>query len=307
MALAAQAMTAPKRDRVAETMAAVAERIIAELDKSPEAWSKPWASAACNSPSNPTTGRAYAGVNWWHLTLCGLLEGWESAHWAGFRQWQNVGATVRKGETATYAVRFTIRPCCEDDCGGGECGNRRRVSARALAVFAREQIDILDAELFASKVPELAPREPATFDAERITKTLGKSGAQVRFAGGRACYDSRADAITMPHAADFDSAQGFASTLAHEHVHWTGHSSRLDRDLTGTFGSEPYAREELVAELGAVMYLAAEGLEHSADAQHAAYIREWLGGIPQTERSKAVASAIGKATRAAEHLRRLTT
>lgn len=299
--------TSGKPDRVAETMAAVASRIVAELDRDPEQWSKPWASAACGSPTNPTTGREYSGINWWYLLGVGLVHGYDSGHWAGFRQWQSVGASVRKGEKASYAVRFVVRACCEESDCDGECGNRRRVTARSLAVFAREQVEVIDADLFAAKIPELVPREPADFDAEQVTKLLAKSGAVVSFSGSRAYYDPRADRIACPVPADFDSLQGFGSTLAHEHIHWTGHKSRLARDLSGSFGSASYAREELVAELGAVMFLASEGLEHSADKQHAAYIRGWLGALEESERPKAVAAAIGQATRAAEHLRTLTT
>ena len=97
-------MSAPKRDRVAETMAAVADRICASvLDGSadPGGWLRPWTSAAVDSPPrNPTTGRTYAGQNLWHLIGCQLAHGYSSGQWAGSHQWENAGAMVRKGDDA---------------------------------------------------------------------------------------------------------------------------------------------------------------------------------------------------------------
>lgn len=295
-----------KPDRVAETMAAVADRLVAAVNANPGDWLKPWTAAALTAPKNPTTGRDYSGMNWWHLLLVGVAQGYESGYWAGFRQWQGVGAQVRKGEKATFAVRFHVRPCCEDSDCEGECGSRRKVSARSLAVFAREQIEIVDSDLFASKIPPIVELPAATFDHEGITKLLGKSDAQVCYGGDRAFYSPSRDAITMPRPEAFESAGAFAATLTHEHIHWSGHKSRLGRDLSGTFGSASYAKEELVAELGAVMYLAAEGAEHQADEQHAAYIANWLNTLEAAERPKAISSAIGTATRAAEYLREVT-
>ena len=298
-----------KPDRVAETMAAVADRICSRvLDGSadPAEWLQPWAAAACTGPTNPTTGREYSGVNWWHLLGCALVDGYDAHQWAGYRQWEAAGAQVRKGERATYAVRYTVRPCCDDSECRGACGNRRRVTARGLAVFAREQCDIADAAKFAEKVGEPPPPLEASFDADAITAQLARSGARVKFGGERAAYSPDLDCIVMPHPATFEDAGAYSSTLAHEHCHWTGHSSRLARDMTGSMGSAAYAREELVAELGATMYLAATGLEHRADAQHAAYIASWLRKIGPAERPKAVAQAIGRATKAADYLRERT-
>ena len=304
-------MSATKRDRVAETMAAVADRICASvLDGSadPGGWLRPWTSAAVDSPPrNPTTGRTYAGQNLWHLIGCQLAHGYTSGQWAGFHQWKNAGAMVRKGERASYAVRATVRPCCDaaETCGG-DCGGRKRVTLRALAVFAREQIDIVDGDKFAAKVGPIPDPLPPRFDPAGIVAMLARSGATVGYGGERAYYSPTLDAITMPPPETFAGLAGFASTLAHEHCHWTGHQSRLARTFGLRMGDDAYSREELVAELGAAMYLAAVGVAHSADEQHAAYIASWLRKLPVDERPRAINTAISAATRAAEMLAEMT-
>ncbi len=98
----------------------------------------------------------------------------------------------------------------------------------------------------------------------------------MQIGGNVACYRPTTDTIHVPNLDRFDQAAHYYSTLAHEHVHWTGHPSRLDRDLSGRFGSDAYAAEELVAELGAAMWSAQAGLSAATRQDHAAYLAHWL-------------------------------
>ncbi len=104
--------------------------------------------------------------------------------------------------------------------------------------------------------------------------------ASVVYGGDLACYVPAADIIRLPELARFDRPADFYSTSAHEHVHWTGHRSRLDRDLSGRFGDRAYGAEELIAELGAAFWCAQFQLEQATRADHAAYLGDWLSAPP---------------------------
>jgi len=104
-------------------------------------------------------------------------------------------------------------------------------------------------------------------DAETYFATVA---ARVVIGGGRACYVPALDEIHIPALDRFDEASAYYSTAAHEHVHWTGHTSRPARDLTGRFGDRAYGAEDLVAELGAAYWCAQFGLEQATRKDHAA-------------------------------------
>jgi hypothetical protein len=128
------------------------------------------------------------------------------------------------------------------------------------------------------RTPHVAASSPAPTQcslpnrstARRRSSPSGPSG------GNRAYYQPSTDTIHIPTLDRFDLAARHAGTLAHEHVHWTGRADRLNRDLTGRFGSDSYAAEELVAELGAAMWCAQIGLSAVTRPDHAAYLAGWL-------------------------------
>jgi antirestriction protein ArdC len=101
-------------------------------------------------------------------------------------------------------------------------------------------------------------------------------GADVRHGGNWAAYVPVGDYITLPDLDQFEQASAYYSTSAHEHAHWSGHDSRLARDLTGRFGTDAYAAEELVAELSAAFTCARLGISATPRPDHAAYLASWL-------------------------------
>jgi antirestriction protein ArdC len=140
-------------------------------------------------------------------------------------------------------------------------------------------------------------------EADRIAAAeslLSFTGASVRHGGDRACYIPGIDQICMPHFAQFRDAGAYYSTLAHECVHWTGARHRLDRDFGDRFGSQAYAMEELVAELGAAFICAHLGISVEPRPEHAAYIGTWLSVLRSQPRAILTASA--KAQEAADFL-----
>src|SRR5690606_4592589 len=103
----------------------------------------------------------------------------------------------------------------------------------------------------------------------------------------RAFYRPGEDLVKMPHFDSFETSQDYYRTLFHEFIHSTGHPVRLDRDFSGKFGSKAYAKEELVAEFGAVFLSAQAGIIWSTDKNHAEYLKNWhnvLGVIKEDNR-----------------------
>jgi antirestriction protein ArdC len=168
---------------------------------------------------------------------------------------------------------------------------------KAYTVFNIEQIDELPAHYYARA-------ENAVNPDERIAHAEGffaATGADIRHGGNSAFYSPSMDFIQMPEFEAFRDAERYYATLAHECTHWTRHGSRLDRDLgRKSFGDEGYAREELVAELGAAFLCADLGLRLEDRDDHAAYIGSWLRVLKNDKR--AIFQASAHAQKAADFL-----
>ena len=184
----------------------------------------------------------------------------------------------RSGPTAQERlVQGLIELMQQGEAGDPEAAARSWVSYRQVPVSNASDLEGPGlAELIAARQeaaglqarPE--PERPAAAEA-----VLSAWPVPVSFGGDRAFYLPQLDRIQLPERASFQSAAAFYATWAHEQVHSTGHASRLKRDLGGAFGKPRYAREELVAELGAV--LLGDRLEIGSELQsHAAYLEHWI-------------------------------
>jgi len=255
----------------------VASSIVAQLRDGTAPWVKPWAPGERFMPYNPTTGNEYRGMN--AIWLMSREHG--DARWMTYRQAQEQGAQVCKGEKGT-PIQFWkwqgLEPM-RDDAGRpvrDQEGNQVRQMVRyerprvmSAVVFNAQQIDGLPP----------APERPALAEwerHERAERILASSGAELRHvAGNRAFYRLSEDRITMPERGQFPTADRYYATALHELGHWTGHPSRLARDMAHPFGSEGYAREELRAEIASLMLGEQLGIGHDP-GQHAAYIETWI-------------------------------
>jgi antirestriction protein ArdC len=191
--------------------------------------------------------------------------------------------------------------CSDDDTDNEGRSRRPRLLARAYAVFAAEQVDGAD-EIIARRTERIAERD----NPDRIAAAesyFAALPATVVEGGNRAYYSRSADTIHVPTIAQFDHGAHYYGTRAHETVHWTGHRDRLDRDLTGRFGTDSYAAEEPVAELGAAMWCAQAGLLAVTRADHASYIAGWLRVLRPDAR--ALVTVAARAQAAADHLNTL--
>jgi antirestriction protein ArdC len=276
-------------------------QLIADIEAGAGTWTMPWHALADAGTPVSIAGRPYRGMNALWLPLVGAAQGWSTGVWGTYKGWQATGAQVRRGQRATAVVLWKPSKggAAEDTADDSDLpGLRRRLVVRTYNVFAAEQVDGAE-HLIAARTERLAGRDtPERFAA--ADAYFAAVGARVVEGGNQACYQPATDTIHVPTLAQFDHPWLHAGTLAHEHAHWTGHPSRLDRDLSGRFGSDAYAAEELVAEVGAAMWCAQMGLSAVTRPDHAAYLAHWLR-ILRTD-ARALITVASKAQGAVDHL-----
>jgi antirestriction protein ArdC len=219
-------------------------------------------------PYNATTGKAYRGGNRVMLWIVGMVNGYEDHRWITYKQAQALGAQVRKGEKS-IPLRYMVYP------DGKEAESAAIVQpwmdkprTMPFNVFNASQVDGLPP-------PPMRPETTPVERIERCEALLKASGAIIEYGASQPHYALHADKIGLPHPERFVSREMFYATALHELAHWTGHATRLNRDMTGKFGSESYAREEMVAETASHILGVELGIGHDP-SQHAAYIHHWM-------------------------------
>lgn len=281
-----------KRDLYAEVTA----RIVGELERGAAPWVKPWAATAGqNVPQNAVTNRPYSGCNVILLWLAGNRD-WAQPRFLTYKQAIEAGGNVRKGEHGTK-VYFVKQRQVKDE-SGDEADTRLVPMLREYTVFNVEQCENLPDSVKAGRPMRI--RNPDTRDA-LADQFLHSTGADIHEGHGEAYYVPSQDFISMPAFGAFKGADHFYNVAFHEISHWTGHKSRLDRDLKNRFGSREYAAEELIAELGAAFLSAEFGFD--GDVRNAGYIGTWIDLLKSDKRAFFTASS--KASKAADYLRGL--
>lgn len=259
-----------------DAYAEVTARLLAVMEQGQLPWVKRWSAKAGPSlglPLNGASGHTYRGIN--ILTL--WSGGWCSARWFSYRQAQALGGQVRRGERGAKILFFRMLE--REDAQTGEV--EEIPMARLSSVFNEEQID------WGEGAPE--PFERVYPDAQVV---LQKSGADFRTGGARAYYSPSEDYIRLPAFEAFESEALYWATALHELVHWTGAPQRLDRTF-GIKGTEAYAFEELVAEMGAAFLCAQLGLP-AHDRHAGAYLQHWMTQGRQDKRAFARAATLAQ-------------
>jgi antirestriction protein ArdC len=282
-----------KRDIYAD----VSARIVAELEAGAAPWIKPWsASPGANTPCNAATNRPYSGCN---VVLLWMAQtaGYATPRFLTFKQALELGGNVRKGERGTkvyFVKQLQVRDKGADD------GSATRLipMMREYTVFNVDQCENLPTRI--TTPSEVKARNLDERDAT-IDEFLASSGATIREGFGEAYYRPGDDLVSLPRFEAFKNAAHFYSTAFHELGHWTGHKSRLARDLRHRFGEKAYAAEELVAELCSAFLCAEFSID--GDLRHAGYIQNWIT-LLKTD-SRAFFTACSKAQAAADLLRGL--
>lgn len=282
----------------------ITTHIIADLEAGIFPWARPWGvegdQLAFSLPRNAATGKAYSGINILILWSKLFKSGYSSQRWLTFNQASSLGASVRKGEhgvTVCYADRFIPKRGRDGQEQAGhtkaEEGEAAIPFLRRYTVFNLDQCEHLPDHLTAEALParecEIVPQAQALAAA-----TL----ADIRIGGSEAFYAPSTDRVHIPQQAVFFEQINFYRTLFHELGHWTGHPNRLNRDVSGGFGSKPYAKEELVAELTAAFICAALSIKPTV--RHADYLGSWLDVL--RDDSRAIFQAASKASKAADFL-----
>jgi putative DNA primase/helicase len=255
----------------------VAQELIRQIEAGTAPWQKPWNAdgGIGGMPINPTTGKRYKGINAIHL----LAQGHSDPRWLTYKQATSLDAQVKKGERGTSIQYWKF----EDTRTKTDEAGRPVLDADGKAVQERFKLEnprvfyatVFNAEQIDGLPPLVTPK--LTWDpVERAESILANSGARILHSpSDRAYYSPARDEIHLPLQGQFPSARNYYATALHELGHWTGHESRLKRDLQYPFGSEGYAREELRAEIASMVLCAELGLPHDP-SQHAAYVANWV-------------------------------
>ena len=277
----------------------VTDRIVADLEQGIRSWLKPWHVAHTAGPiSRPLrhNGTPYRGVNVLLLWSESVEHGYVAPLWMTYKQAESIGGQVRKGEHGSLVV-FADKFTRTETNDKGEAVERAIPFMKGYTVFNVEQIDGLPEHYYAK------PANPLPI-AERIENTeqfIMGTGADIRHGGNQAFYMPSQDRIQLPPFEAFKDKESYYATALHELAHWTRHTSRLARDFGRKhFGDEGYAREELVAELGAAFLCADLGITPEIRDDHAAYIASWLKALKDDKR--AIFQVAAHAQRAADYL-----
>jgi antirestriction protein ArdC len=275
----------------------VTQRIVGELEAGRVPWVQPWGAtggADVALPRNAASRRAYSGINVLILWGAVIAHHYPTQDWITFYQAQSLGGSVRKGErgqTIVYADRFTP----EDEAARATKGDyepRTVPFLKRFTVFNVAQCDGLSG-IVSDPVP-LADCEVVPVGEDLIQA----SGVEYRIGGAEAFYAPIFDFVQVPPQPAFFQQVDYYRTAFHELTHATGHASRVGRDLSHRFGTAAYAREELVAELGAAFLCASLGIVPTV--RHADYLGSWLAVLKDDNR--AIFRAASQASKAADWL-----
>jgi antirestriction protein ArdC/uncharacterized protein YjbI with pentapeptide repeats len=265
---------APKKtskEKLDSMYQAMTDALIASLEDAKDGnWERPW--KLNGMPRNAITGKPYAGGNSVILALVENGKGYEMPVWMTFKQAKALGGTVRAGEKGTECVYWARRESTKVGTDGDEEKSSFLV-ANFFHVFNIAQTDGIDPERF--KIEELSP-EQRLEALDKIVSELAPSLVEGTGDKNRAYYSPSTDGINMPPFGYFKDPLSYYQTLMHELVHWTGHTSRLDRPNMNQHGTPEYAYEELVAEIGSVFLMGILGLEPEPQEGHSIYIAGWL-------------------------------
>jgi antirestriction protein ArdC len=281
----------------------ITNQIVSHLEQGARPWVRPWnAEHAAGRITRPLrhNGKPYGGINVLSLWASAMTQNFAAPIWMTFKQAAELDAHIRKGEKGSLVVYADSITRKETDDKSGDEIDREIPFLKGYTVFNVEQIDGLPETYYAKAAPSL----DTIARIARADNFFATLGATIRHGGNRAFYSIAADAIQMPAFESFQDADSYYATLAHEFTHWTGSKIRLDRDFGGhRFGSEGYAIEELVAELGAAFLCADLELALEPREDHASYIASWLKVLAADNR--AVFTAAAHAQRAAEFINRI--
>jgi antirestriction protein ArdC len=271
----------------------ITDRILALLAQGTVPWQQPWDSAL-GMPRNLFSQHAYRGINLWLLTAMGF----PSPFWATFRQVTAAGGSVRKGERGVPVVFWKVY----DGPADPETGKTaKRFVLRQYTVFNAAQLDGV-------ALPAITVLPHASTPLERCAQLVDAMPHRPAIAHGHpcACYRPATDTLHLPLPGCFASPEAYFATVFHELTHATGHRSRLNRWTMADvclFGDPRYAKEELVAEMGAAYLCGVCSIANLTLANSAAYLQSWMAVVRHDP--TLLVHAAAQAQKAADYIQNL--
>lgn len=293
--------------KVAAVAETVATEIAQAMEDNPGAWHKPWSGFGEQIPHNPVSGAVYTGINHLWLGIVQTAQGYKTGRWATYKQWQKAGAQVSRGSRGTTIIRVQTYVRHDEGCDRSHQGPTddcyRGSSLRAHNVFHESQVE--GSENVPTH-PDIVWNTDVGESADEVENVFRGIGADWMLWHQDGCYYSETqDRIVTPVPEQFETLGWFAHAVAHEHIHWSGHSSRLDR-LPGrgeyVWGDSTYASEEFVAELGAIMFTRLAGLPNGSIRNNAAYLKGWAKQLRSDQGGQMILTASAQAQKAARFL-----
>lgn len=280
----------------------VTDKLIAAIERDPGKPQMPWrrAGAPLWMPVNALTENQYRGINVVTLWCVAEEKGYAHPIFATYKQWQELGAQVRKGEKSALVIKYgeyEVEPDAERENDDG-----KRVYAKAAYVFNCAQVDGFTPPV---QPPPLGPIERI----ERAARFVANTGARIEIGGDRAFYRPSTDTVRMPDEGLFTGtdtmtrSESWHAVELHEVGHWSAHPSRCNRELGKRFGDKAYCAEELCAEIIAATLCAELGITQDVRPDHAQYLAQWLDLMKSD--SKAIFTAAAKAGQAVDYLKSL--
>jgi antirestriction protein ArdC len=269
-----------------DVMTGVVEQLIAAMEAGVDTWQMPWRTSF-TIPTNATTGQTYRGGNVLACWITAMDRAYPTQLWATYKQWSHVDRQVAKGQRGLHLVKWSTIERVQPD---GQV--KKLMIPNGFVVFNEAQLEPTGDEDDVVDPTEIEPNLAAMMHDLLMVPATIEPGAPA--------YSPTRDVVFMPAVPAFDTVGDYLATLAHELGHWTGHADRLARDLTGKFGGDSYAMEELVAELSAAFTCARYGVTPADRTDHAAYLDHWVRVLRADP--KVLWSVASKAQAACDHL-----
>lgn len=295
----------PKKDHYSDTAKEIADIFIKALEEETLPWHSGFDKFRYIKPFNPANGTVYQGMNSFNFALKSYIRGYKDPRFMTMSQANELGGKVKKGEHCIWGFNFKpTQVLVKDEDGNpilddkGQKQYREMIFPKPFMVFNVEQFEGLNLP----KIPEIEQPDHKWTPVERAENLLKASKANI--SNELTClvphYSPLIDKITLPLPNQYHDAENYYSTALHELSHWTGHSSRLNRDFSKDKHTQKYAREELRAEIGSAMVNMMLGIAPKISENNKAYIKGWIAHLK--EEPKEILRACGDAEKISDYI-----
>lgn len=295
----------PKKDHYSDTAKEIADIFIKALEEETLPWHSGFDKFRYIKPFNPANGTVYQGMNSFNFALKSYIRGYRDPRFMTMSQANELGGKVKKGEHCIWGFNFKPTLVLVKDEEGnpvlddkGQKQYKEMIFPKPFMVFNVEQFEGLNLP----KIPEIEQPDHKWTPVERAENLLKASKANI--SNELTClvphYSPLSDKITLPMPNQYHDAENYYSTALHELSHWTGHSSRLNRDFAKDKHTQKYAREELRAEIGSAMVNMMLGIAPKISENNKAYIKGWIAHLK--EEPKEILRACGDAEKISDYI-----